>query len=137
MSSKGNYGTPGPTPRIPLPIDPLVTKYVTSSPLTFDPNNGYFFGFGSDSLIVVNCIMQAGLATGITHKIWGFLNSFSFLPIGTPILLATYNNLELIPTNGKYSHEIQNAGMKYYGIMIEQNVAAGSVLNLALTVLKK
>jgi len=69
---------------------------------------------------VIECaIPAANGATAITHTIWGFL-----YPNAAPIVLATYNNLEMIATTGKYLHEIPDpVGGNYLGFGVQQTFA--------------
>lgn len=79
---------------------------------------------------VIECsISNANGATAITHIIWGFL-----YPNGDPIVLATYNNLELIATTGKYVHEIPDpVGGNYLGFGVQQTFVGVDAPTIALT----
>lgn len=78
--------------------------------------------------VLFACSLDTNAATAITHIIWGFLASG-----GDPIVLATYNNLEIIATTGKYVHEIPDpVGANYLGFGVQQTFVGANAPTLRL-----
>ena len=77
--------------------------------------------------IVVNCsIPLITTATGIKHEIWGILRQTEQgYDVNRQILIATYNDLDTVPTEGKYSHPIYKGGLQYAGIGVVQTQTGG------------
>lgn len=83
----------------------------------------------------LSCILDNSVAaaTGITHTIYLWLRSTIDANTGEqPMLLKTFNNLDAVPTNGKYTYRVdinnQPLGGVATGIEIVQTTTGGGAL---------